>query len=102
MDTRVNPVRERLERVRQALAAHGAQALLVPSADPHLLYGDYSTSDNTDTGAGGTTTNSTSSTVNASQLLTSSSVDFWSEVREVVAMMIGSRITATQTQRKKP
>ena len=36
MDTRVNPVRERIERVRQALAAHGAQALLVPSADPHL------------------------------------------------------------------
>ena len=36
MDTRVNPVRERMERVRQALAAHGAQALLVPSADPHL------------------------------------------------------------------
>jgi Xaa-Pro aminopeptidase len=36
MDTRVNPVRERLERVRQALADHGAQALLVPSADPHL------------------------------------------------------------------
>ena len=36
MDTRVNPVRERLERVRQALARHGAHALLVPSADPHL------------------------------------------------------------------
>ena len=36
MDTRVNPVRERLERVRDALARHDAQALLVPSADPHL------------------------------------------------------------------
>ncbi len=36
MDTRVNPVRDRIERVRQALACHGAQALLVPSADPHL------------------------------------------------------------------
>ena len=36
MDTRVNPVRDRIERVRQALARHGAQALLVPSADPHL------------------------------------------------------------------
>ena len=36
MDTRVNPVRERIERVRQALAQHGAHALLVPSADPHL------------------------------------------------------------------
>ena len=36
MDTRVNPVRERLTAVRDALARHGAQALLVPSADPHL------------------------------------------------------------------
>ena len=36
MDTRVNPVRARIEAVRQALARHGAQALLVPSADPHL------------------------------------------------------------------
>ena len=36
MDTRVNPVRERLERVREALARHDAHALLVPSADPHL------------------------------------------------------------------
>ena len=36
MDTRVNPVRERIEAVRQVLARHGAHALLVPSADPHL------------------------------------------------------------------
>ncbi len=36
MDTRVNPVRDRIARVREALARHGAQALLVPSADPHL------------------------------------------------------------------
>ena len=36
MDTRVNPVRERLDAVRAALARHGAHALLVPSADPHL------------------------------------------------------------------
>ncbi|MBC7727775.1 MAG: aminopeptidase P family N-terminal domain-containing protein, partial [Microbacteriaceae bacterium] len=36
MDTRVNPVRERLDLVREALARHGAFALLVPSADPHL------------------------------------------------------------------
>ncbi|MFN0184667.1 MAG: M24 family metallopeptidase [Aquabacterium sp.] len=36
MDTRVNPVRERIESVRQALQRHGAHALLVPSADPHL------------------------------------------------------------------
>lgn len=36
MDTRLSPVRERVERVREALARHGAHALLVPSADPHL------------------------------------------------------------------
>ena len=36
MDTRVTPARERLERVRDALARQGAHALLVPSADPHL------------------------------------------------------------------
>lgn len=36
MDTRVNPVRDRIAAVRQALARHGAHALLVPSADPHL------------------------------------------------------------------
>lgn len=36
MDTRVNPVVERIERVRAALRRQGAHALLVPSADPHL------------------------------------------------------------------
>ncbi len=36
MDTRANPVIERIERVRKALMRRGAQALLVPSADPHL------------------------------------------------------------------
>lgn len=36
MDSRVNPVRERIALVREALARHGAAALLVPSADPHL------------------------------------------------------------------
>jgi Xaa-Pro aminopeptidase len=36
MDTRINAQRERIERVREALAQHGAHALLVPSADPHL------------------------------------------------------------------
>ncbi|NRF67861.1 aminopeptidase P family protein [Aquincola sp. S2] len=36
MDTRISPVRERVERVREALAHHGAHAVLVPSADPHL------------------------------------------------------------------
>ena len=36
MDTRVSVHRERIDRVREALAAQGAHALLVPSADPHL------------------------------------------------------------------
>ena len=36
MDTRTNPIPLRLERVRDALAAHGLTALLVPSSDPHL------------------------------------------------------------------
>lgn len=36
MDSRVSVQRERIERVREALARHGANALLVPSADPHL------------------------------------------------------------------
>ena len=36
MDTRTSPFRLRLARVREALARHGASALLVPSSDPHL------------------------------------------------------------------
>jgi Xaa-Pro aminopeptidase len=36
MDTRISARRERIERVREALIQHGAHALLVPSADPHL------------------------------------------------------------------
>jgi len=36
MDSRVSAQRERIERLREALARQGAQALLVPSADPHL------------------------------------------------------------------
>ena len=36
MDTRLSPIRERVERVREALARHDAFALLMPSADPHL------------------------------------------------------------------
>ncbi len=36
MDTRVSAQRERIERVRAALAQHKAHALLVPSSDPHL------------------------------------------------------------------
>ncbi len=36
MDTRTSPIPLRLERVRDALAARGLAALLVPSSDPHL------------------------------------------------------------------
>ncbi|MBA1265605.1 pilus (MSHA type) biogenesis protein MshL [Stutzerimonas stutzeri] len=58
--------------------------------DTRVSSGQVTSSDNTGVGAAGTTTSSTSSTVNASQLLTSSNVDFWTEVRAVVEMMIGS------------
>jgi Xaa-Pro aminopeptidase len=36
MDTRTSEITLRLARVREALARHGAAALLVPSSDPHL------------------------------------------------------------------
>ena len=36
MDTRSSPIPLRLESVRDALAAQGLAALLVPSSDPHL------------------------------------------------------------------
>jgi Xaa-Pro aminopeptidase len=36
MDTRTSEITLRLARVREALARHGATALLVPSSDPHL------------------------------------------------------------------
>ncbi len=36
MDTRTHPVTLRIERIRDALKTHQAQAVLVPSSDPHL------------------------------------------------------------------
>jgi Xaa-Pro aminopeptidase len=36
MDTRTNPIRTRLEALREVMAREGVDALLVPSADPHL------------------------------------------------------------------
>ncbi len=36
MDTRTSPIRLRLEKLREVLAAAGVHALLVPSSDPHL------------------------------------------------------------------
>jgi len=60
------------------------------TTDTRVSSGQVTSSDNTGVGVGGTTTSSTSSTVNASQLVTSSNVDFWAEIREVIAMMIGN------------
>ncbi len=36
MDTRTNPIRARLVTLREVMAREGVDALLVPSADPHL------------------------------------------------------------------
>jgi Xaa-Pro aminopeptidase len=36
MDTRTSEIRLRIERLRDALTAHGMHAVLVPSSDPHL------------------------------------------------------------------
>jgi len=36
MDTRTHETRLRIERLRDALSAHGVHAVLVPSSDPHL------------------------------------------------------------------
>ena len=36
MDTRTHPATLRIERIRDALKVHQAQAVLVPSSDPHL------------------------------------------------------------------
>lgn len=36
MDTRIAPARLRLEQLREAMAAGGTQAVLLPSSDPHL------------------------------------------------------------------
>ncbi len=36
MDTRTNPIRTRLEALREVMSREGVDALLVPSADPHL------------------------------------------------------------------
>jgi Xaa-Pro aminopeptidase len=36
MDTRTHPITLRIDRIRDALKAHQAQAVLVPSSDPHL------------------------------------------------------------------
>jgi len=58
--------------------------------DTRISSGQVTNSEDTGSSATGTTTSTSSSTVNASQLLTSSNVDFWNEVRGVIEMMIGT------------
>jgi Xaa-Pro aminopeptidase len=36
MDTRTSPIRLRLDKLREAMAATGVHAVLIPSSDPHL------------------------------------------------------------------
>ncbi|MFM7971884.1 MAG: aminopeptidase P family N-terminal domain-containing protein, partial [Betaproteobacteria bacterium] len=36
MDIRTNPIRSRLQALREVMVQEGVDALLVPSADPHL------------------------------------------------------------------
>jgi Xaa-Pro aminopeptidase len=36
MDTRASPIRLRLDKLREAMAATGVHAVLIPSSDPHL------------------------------------------------------------------
>ncbi len=59
--------------------------------DTRVSSGTVTTSENasSDSDSGGTTTSSQASTVNASQVVTTSQVDFWREVGDVVGALIG-------------
>lgn len=57
--------------------------------DTRVSSGQADTSSNTGTGVAGTTTSTTTATVNASQLVTSSSVDFWKEMQSAIEMIVG-------------
>lgn len=59
------------------------------ATETRVSSGQVTTSEDTGTGLGGTTTTQTSSTVPASLLVTTSDVNFWNEVREVIAMIVG-------------
>ncbi|WP_421683793.1 pilus (MSHA type) biogenesis protein MshL [Stutzerimonas urumqiensis] len=59
------------------------------ATETRVSSGQVTTSEDTGSDATGTTTSTTASTVPASLLVTTTSVDFWSEVREVIAMIIG-------------
>ena len=58
--------------------------------DTEVSSGQVNTSDNTDSSNGATTSSTTSTTRPASQLITTSNVDFWKEVNTVVSMIVGS------------
>ncbi|GGK04358.1 pilus (MSHA type) biogenesis protein MshL [Pseudomonas matsuisoli] len=59
------------------------------TTDTRVSSGQVNTSQDTGATAVGTTTSSSATTVNASQLVTTSNADFWSEVKSVVEMIIG-------------
>ncbi len=59
------------------------------ATETRVSSGQVTTTEDTGSTAGGTTTSSTASTVPASLLVTTSNVNFWSEVREVIEMIIG-------------
>lgn len=59
--------------------------------DTRVSSGQVTTSDSADSsgGTGSTTSSSSSTTVNASQVVTTSEVDFWREVGDVIGALIG-------------
>ncbi|WP_028241196.1 pilus (MSHA type) biogenesis protein MshL [Stutzerimonas azotifigens] len=59
------------------------------ATETRVSSGQVTTTEDTGSTAGGTTTSSTASTVPASLLVTTSNVNFWAEVREVIEMIIG-------------
>ena len=59
------------------------------TTDTRVSSGEVSSSDNTDSTGAETTTSTSSTTLSASRLTTTSSVDFWAEVRKVVEMIVG-------------
>ncbi|MFT5782179.1 MAG: MSHA biogenesis protein MshL [Pseudomonas sp.] len=59
--------------------------------DTEVSSGQVNTSNDSDSSNGATTNSTTSSTRPASQLITTSNVDFWKEVHSVVSMIVGNQ-----------
>ncbi len=57
--------------------------------DTQISSGQVTNTDSTDNSVGGSTTTSTSTNIPASQLTTSSEVDYWKQIQGVVQMIIG-------------